>query len=593
MQNNHGILRLFDLLTFCSSRYTGKVAFCSRKEDEWVKTTYDQYQQKADQVSYALLALGILKGDKIVTISRNRAEFNFTDMGIMQTGAVHVPLYATIDEQKLIGVLNETGCKIVFTGNEKIYRKVKALQKSVAQLSQVICFDTISDGETFDDFLGTAENPQEPQSLQKAKDQVSSNDIASITYISGSTTELKGILHSHADHIHNSLSIAQSTCITHEMNLLSLLPLAHSYERSINYCVQFLGATTWYNSNFKTIGQEMKMIRPDVIFMVPFLMQKLYDFLVAKTTPEAEDAKSEFHSAVQFAAAYESVENSTSASEKQKTDFGKVYASFREVMGGNIKMLYCGGAALNQDLRRFFDNCGMICYEGYGLTEAGPVVAHNSPLARKAGTVGKPVAGTIIKIAEDGEVLVLSPSTMKGYYNRSTGESPVDSDGWLHTGDLGLLDVDGFLTLTGVKKRIFKLSTGIYADPYPIEQKIEFSTGISKAFVTGINRDYLAAIICPDFLFFRKNFPASGKPHPCNADLLNNEAVDAHLHEAMKEYNMRNRGSELQVKYCFTADSWNTENELLNADGTLNRQALNARYREKIESIFSGSPDIK
>jgi len=479
MHPNPEILRLFDLLNFGKTHHANKIAFCSRKGDAWIKTTFQEYGHQSDRVSHALIASGIKKGDNIVTISRNRAEFNFVDMGIVQIGAVHVPLYATIDDQKLKAILHETACKIVFAGNEKTYRKVVALTGTIPTLEQVICFDEIPENEIFEAFLQKNEGDFSNENLQQIKDRVFTDDIASITYISGSTTEVKGIVHSHGDHIHNSLAIAKGTCITHEMNLLSLLPLAHSYERSINYCVQYLGATTWYNNNFKTLEQEFLEIKPEVIFMVPFLMQKIFDLLFSKVLTENNFDKNQTLNLLQLALENETGIEVSPISDNNKLLIDKIFASFRQAMGGNIQMLYCGGAALNQNLRRFFDNCGMTCYEGYGLTEAGPVVAHNSPLMHKAGTVGKAVSDTQIKISDDGEVLVKSPSSFKGYYKNTSVESPVDGEGWLHTGDTGMLDADGFLTLTGVSKRIFKLSNGIYTDPLTIEKKLESISGIA------------------------------------------------------------------------------------------------------------------
>ena len=585
MHPNPVILRLFDLLNFGTRNHADKIAFCSRKMDAWIKTTFEEYAKQSDQVSNALIASGIKKGDNIVTISRNRAEFNFVDMGIMQTGAVHVPLYATIDDQKLKAILFETACKIVFAGNEKIYRKVAALTETIPTLEHIICFDEIHENETFEAFLQKNEGDFSNENLQQIKDRVFTDDLASITYISGSTTEVKGIVHSHADHIHNSLAIAKSTCITHEMNLLSLLPLAHSYERSINYCVQYLGATTWYNSNFKTLEQEFIEIKPDVIFMVPFLMQKIFDLLFSKVLTENNFDKNQTLNLLQLASDNETGIEVSVISDNNKLLIDKIFASFRQAMCGNIQMLYCGGAALNQNMRRFYDNCGMTCYEGYGLTEAGPVVAHNSPLMHKAGTVGKAVSDTQIKISDDGEVLVKSPSSLKGYFKKPSDESPINADGWLYTGDTGILDADGFLTLTGVSKRIFKLSNGIYTDPLTIEKKLESIVGITKAFVTGINKDFLVAVLVPDFDFLRKNPQKNFIQESDNISFLGNTTIAEYLHDAMRQYNTLNRGTENQVKYIFTSDTWNPENLLLTASGDLNRKALQYKYESLIEQI--------
>jgi len=586
MKNNTGILRLFDLVSYSSSRYAQKTAFCTRDGEKWSKTTFEEYQKKVNLVSYGLATLGIKKGDKIITISRNRAEFNFVDMGIMQTGAIHVPLYANIDDLKLQAILVETGCKIVFTGSAQIYRKVLLLKDQAISPDQLFCFDVIEGAATLDALLKLGSENQNEIVLQTLKAGILSEDIASITYISGSTTEVKGIEHTHSDHIHNSLAIAESTCILNGMNLLSLLPLAHSYERSINYCSQYLGVTTWYNNNFKTIGQELQEIKPDVIFVVPFLLQKLYNLLIAKIQQECGMPAPDFLKGIEYAMTHEKQEGIQYADSEQKQLFTNISLSANKLMGGNIKMLYCGGASLDQNLRRFFDNCGMTCYEGYGLTEAGPVVTHNSPVFRKAGTVGRPIAETTIRIGADGEVLVKSPSAMKRYYNHPDSENPVDKDGWLHTGDIGELDNDGYLRLTGVKKRIFKQSSGIYTDPLTLEKLLETLPLIMKSLVIGHNRDYLAALIIPDINLISEKLSVTDPIMESGGKIYRQEELTVLFASEIKTINDQNKTLDSVLRFVLVDDEWTIQNQGLNINSELNRRLLIEKYQIIINQLY-------
>lgn len=586
MNTNTGILRLFDLVSYSSIRYAEKTAFCTRDGDKWSKTTFEEYQEKVNLVSYALLALGIKKGDKVITISRNRAEFNFVDMGIMQTGAIHVPLYANIDDQKLQAVLAETNCKIVFAGSAQIHRKVLTLKDHILSPDMVFCFDLPEGTATLHDLLRLGSENEDKALLHNIKAEILPEDIASITYISGSTTEVKGIEHSHYDHIHNSIAIAGSTCIRTGMTLLSMLPLAHSYERSINYCSQYLGVTTWYNNNFKTIGQELQEIKPDVIFVVPFLLQKLYDMLLAKIQQESGIPISDLQKAVGFAMTHEKQDEIEESDAEQKDHFSKVFKAASDLMGGNIKMLYCGGAALNQNLRRFFDNCGMICYEGYGLTEAGPVVTHNSPVFRKAGTVGRPIAETTIRIGSDGEVLVKSSSAMRRYYNHPNSENPVDQDGWLHTGDTGELDPDGYLSLTGVKKRIFKLSSGIYTDPLTLEKLLDSSPLIVKSLVIGHNRDYLAALIIPNINLISEKLSIKDPIMESGVKIYRQEELTGLFGAEIKTINDQNKTLDSVLRFVLVDDEWTIQNQGLNLNSELNRRLLIEKYQTIINQLY-------
>ena len=586
MKSDFNIERLFDLPARGKTLFPDKVAFCSRKGGHWTKYTFSEYFEKSNQVSYALLIQGVKKGDNIVTISRNRAEFNFVDMGIMQAGAVHVPIYTTISDEKLTEILNDLSCAIVFAGNTHVYNKLTLLRDKIPTLKLIVSFDEIPGTFCFENFLRMGIENKNNSLLEEIKSSTKPTDISSITYISGNTTEVRGVEHSHNGQVQNLLALTQSTSITLEMSLLSLLPLAHIYERSINYCIQYVGATVWYNENFGMIEHELHEIHPDVIFTVPLLLEKLYNLLISKTRPKRKWRKRLFKTAINFALYNERDNENIFNSIQRKLCDIFLFSEFREILGGNLKMIYCGGAGLDERLRRFIENIGIPCYEGYGLSEGG-VVTHNFKGNCRPSTLGKAVFNNQLLIAADGELLIKSPSVLTDFFNRP-GElaHALDADGWLHTGDKASLDAQGYLRLTGVKKRIFKLSSGIYSDPLAIEKALEKSPAIKKAFVFGANSDSLLALLCPDFEYLETIKPSLFAEFSDRNQIVKNEQIRSIVQDLVNAYNSANRLSEHIGNFFLTADDWTIGNVLLDASGGINRENLFEKYNTEVDLLF-------
>lgn len=560
MQQLQSISRIFDLTEICNEKFPEKIAFYTSYSKKWQPTTFRQYYEEATKLSIALLNAEVQKNDKIITISRNRAEFNFVDIGSLQVGAVHVPLYINIDNLKLQTIAQETKCALMFVDSLQLLDRLQLMQRQLPDLKRIVCFDKEEGECSYNQFL-QHDNPEGMAELLKSrKSKIKPEDLASITYISGSTTEVKGVEHSHSDHIHNFLAISESTCIKENMNLLSLLPLAHSYERSINYCTQYLGATTWYNQSFRNIEFELKEIKPDVIFTVPLLAERLLSFLIKRAHPGNSINKYLFAKAVRFAKKNEpSKKNCINLFLKLFFD-SLTYKKMRALTGNNLKMLYCGGASLRQDYRRFFDTCGIPCYEGYGLTEAGPVVTHNSPKNKKAGSVGKPIRDTLIKISLMGEILVKSPSVFQSYHAKAAPTSMLDNDGYLSTGDTGFIDQEGYLTITGVKKRIFKLSNGVYVDPQPLETILNSKDGIRKAYIGGVSQNYLSAILIVDENYFANQFQIES--NILKVDCSNSDTLNNYFSALIRQFNEDNRSLNAINAFILVAEN-NSETTFL------------------------------
>lgn len=561
------LTRVFDLLDVISNRPRDQVVFSSVCNGQWRNYTAHDYIRFADRTSFALIHYGILKGEPIISITHNRAEFNFADMGILQAGAVHVPVYPGIDTAKLAAILKETGARIAFISNRSVLRKIQQVPECALQL--IVSFDQTEGAISFEDFLNRA--PENPESLAKLKSSVQPGDNASIIYLSGTNTPLRGVVLSHENHVFNILNY----CRLHHMQgctqSISFLPLAHSFERSVNYSFQYLGIKVCYSEGIASLPGILKKTKPDVMLAVPLVLERIIENTRAEIMKAGGVNGVLARFTLQLAAKQEAGPTKQLFSFKRVL-YKLVFKGLRNFLGGNIKVMLCGGAALRPEVLSILWAAGIRTYEGYGLTEAGPLVSYNLITAFKSQSLGKLMPGVEVRISDDQEVLVKSGGIMKGYFGHK--ESPVDIDGWLHTGDIGELDEQGFLTLTGIKKEIFKLSSGLYTDPRPIEARFANIRGFRNIWIYGHNRISLTAVVVPEF---SKN----------NELIKDKESVIISIEKEIVAYNSVCPKYDQIVKFEIVEDEWSNENGFLNADGSLNRQSLYKKYAYIIEKMYS------
>jgi long-chain acyl-CoA synthetase len=572
--------RIFDLLEIISSRPQDQVMFASVKNGEWHDYTVSDYRKYADLTSYALINFGISKGEPILSITHNRAEFNFVDMGILQAGAVHVPLYPGVDVPKLAGILAQTEARIAFISNKSVLRKIKQLRECSLEL--IVCFDRTEGAVSYEDFL--KQGKENSRELETLKTLVKPDDPASIIYLSGSNTPLKGVVLSHANHVFNLVFYCKSHHFDGCIHSISFLPLAHSFERTVNYSFQHLGIKVSYCEGIASLAGILKQKKPDVMLAVPLVLERI----VENTKNEINKVKGISGWLARLALRLAAKEKAGPAKKTlflKEVLFSLVFKGLRNFLGGNIKVMLCGGAALRPEVLNILWAAGINTYEGYGLTEAGPLVSYNLKNAFKSQSVGKLMPGVEVRIASDSEVLVKSGGVMRGYFK--TDESPVDIEGWLHTGDIGEMDAEGFLTLTGTKKEIFKLSSGLYSDPRPIETQLSLFPHIDKIWVFGHNKSFLTAIVIPDYNSV--NYKADPDPavKRTNSRPADSEIIRMEIEKEISSYNSSCQKYDQIVKFEIADDEWTAENGFLNNDGTLNRQTLYSQYRSVIEKMYS------
>ena len=584
------IKRLFDLLPYLIERHDKSVIFGGKKSGKWVSYSTRDYVKYSNLVSYGLMHLGIVKGDKVMTISNNRPEWNFVDMGCLQTGAVHVPVYPTINDEDLLYVIKEVEPKFIFASSKFLYQKVCLVLEQSGINSTVFVFDEMQGATHYQELIKKGEENPDEKSLEILKSAVGENDIASIIYTSGTTSVPKGVMLTHENHISNFLAAAFTIRLKPEYVYLNYLPLSHSYERMVNYIAQYLGISQYYAESVSNILANMKDIKPHILVTVPLLLEKVYEGIYKKGMSMTGIKRIIFKWAMNLAGRYRlNTEFSWWYRFQMDIAYKLVFIKWREAMGGNMIKIIAGGAKLQPHLLNIFWAARIPVFEGYGLTEAAPLVAYNTEDAVKPGSVGTVIADVVVKIAPDGEVLVKGPNVMPGYYKHPEWTAEIiDEDGWLSTGDLGELDEKGFLTITGRKKDIFKIASGVYVFPERLEGRIKQSFAVTHALVSGENKNYLSAIIVPS-LDYLQEYCKQNKLEPSTLEvMLKYKEVKTHLASEISIINgPAVKEAETIQRYSFVPDEWTIENGDLTPSMKIKRRQLMVRYQKIFDSFYT------
>lgn len=583
------VKRIFDFLYYNHERYHKDVVIAGKKAGKWVTYSSAQYIEMSALVSHALIELGIQAGDRIATISGNRPEWNFVDMGILQIGAIHVPIYPSINEDELIYILSESGSKIVFTGNRYTAATIELRKKELPSIKKVICFDENSGSISFSEFLSMGKANSHAEELIVRMRNVQPDDIASIIYTSGTTSQPKGVMLTHENHVSNALVAAFTINLHSHYRYVSYLPLSHSYERMVNYIVLYLGIPVYYADGVSAILSTLKEIRPHILVSVPLLLEKVYQGIVKKGMELKGMQRLIFSWALKLAQKYAlNTYQGWWYNIQLRWARKLVFVKWKEALGGEIVKIITGGASVQPYLINIFWAAGIPVFEGYGLTEAAPLVAYNTEHYVKPGTVGKAIPDILIKTSGDGELLVKGPNVMKGYYNQpEITNQTIDGEGWLHTGDLAEIDADGFIRITGRKKGIFKLASGIYVYPEKLESRLKQSLFISQALVIGESQRFLVAIIQPNFEYLREHFAKQGIQFLSHQEIIDNQQVKALLETEIKSFNgLGVKENETIQNFALVADEWTIDSGELTPSLKLKRRVVEEKYKVLIADLF-------
>ncbi len=586
------VSRIFDLLDRYKEKFPNKKdVFCGVEQGQWRKYSTEETIRYANLFSYGLLLKGVNVGDKIVTVSNNRPEWNFVDHGIMQIGAVHVPVYPTISEDEYIHILKHSEAKFVIVSDKILYDKIKPLVSQVENVEDIYTFDKIKGAKNWKEIVQSGEENEDYKlrgTLKNRKDAVDENDLATIIYTSGTTGVPKGVMLSHKNFVYQIKYISDLIGLKSKHRALSFLPLCHVLERIGGYTFQYIGLSIWYAESIEKVADNMKTVKPHIFITVPRLLERIYDKIIEKGK-NLEGAKRKlFFRAVELGLEYELSGKGLAYYMKLAFYDKLIFKKWREAMGGNIKIIISGGAALQVRLAKIFKAAGLPVYEGYGLSETAPVIAVNHPKDMKFGTVG-PLLGKEqeLKIAKDGEILFKGPNLMLGYYKAPDLTAEViDKDGWFHTGDIGEM-IDGkYLKITDRKKEMFKLSTGKYVAPQAIENVMKESLFIEQAMIAGENEKYTSALIAPNFEFLHDWASRKHIHFKDNEELIKNSQVIERFQEEIDKYNKRLGKTEQIKKFELVGDEWSVEGGELSPTLKLKRRFVKQKYQTKLSSLY-------
>ncbi|AVI52278.1 long-chain fatty acid--CoA ligase [Pukyongia salina] len=587
------VKRLFDFPYYQLENFPLEASLVSKKDGEWIKTSTQEYLDKANAVSRGLIKLGVNPNDKVAIISMtNRTEWNICDIGILQTGAQDVPIYPTISEDEYEYVLNHSECVYCFVSCTEVLQKVEKIKHKVPSLRGVYCFDELRDCPHYSEVIKLGnENPELQQEVEDRKSKIGENDLATLIYTSGTTGKPKGVMLSHKNIASNAIYSAERLPIDlGQTKSLSFLPVCHIYERMLLYMYQYCGVSIHYAESLDTISDNLKEIKPEVMTAVPRLLEKVYDKIYAKGTELSGIKKKLFFWAVSVGLQYEPYgQNGWWYETKLKLARKLIFSKWQEALGGNLKAIASGSAALQPRLARVFNAAGIPVMEGYGLTETSPVVSVNDMRngGFKIGTVGRPIKETEVKIAQDGEILIKGPQVMQGYYKDPNLTAEVLKDGYFYTGDIGEVDADGFLKITDRKKEMFKTSGGKYVAPQIIENAFKQSRFIEQVMVVGEGEKMPAAIIQPNFEFIHDWNERKNKGLPEDPELLvKNEDLIKRIQKEVDHYNERFGKWERVKKFELTPDVWSIEAGHLTPTMKMKRKAIKQKYIDLYNRIY-------
>ena len=584
--------RLFDFLNYQKHNNPLEKCLNTKYSGKWKSLSTESFYEKVQKLSSSLFDMGVKKGDKIALIStNNRTEWCIVDLAVLQLGAVTVPIYPTITAKEYEYILNHSESSFCFISDLEIFNKLNSILKNTKKIKDVFSFDLIENCKSLESILKT-ENFKIQEQIDLKKKDVSPNDLATIIYTSGTTGVPKGVMLTHENIVSNVLSSSKRLPLEiGSSKALSFLPVCHIFERVILYVYYFNSIEIHFAESLETISDNLKEVGPNFMTAVPRLLEKVYDKIYSKGSSLTGIKKKLFYWAVELGLRYKPYgENGLLYELKLRIARKLIFSKWKEALGGNLEAICSGSAPLQPRLARVFNAAGIVLAEGYGLTETSPVLTV-SDIRKKGlriGCVGKPIEGVEIKIAEDGEIICKGPNIMKGYFKDLKKTSEVIINGYFHTGDIGVLDNDGFLKITDRKKQLFKTSGGKYIAPQLLENKMKQSLFIEQIMVVGEGEKMPAALIQPSFEYIKEWSKEKGikiedtYEKVCrNIDLINAIQTEIDFHN-----NDFSQWEKIK-KFKLTPEIWNVDDGHLTPTMKVKRKVIKEKYKVLINEIYS------
>jgi long-chain acyl-CoA synthetase len=581
---------LVDLFEKSCQTHGSRDLFGTKRDGAWQWVSYAEVKRQVDAARAGLGALGVGKGDKVCIISNNRVEWAVLAYATYSLGAAYVPMYEAQHAEEWEFIVDDCGGKVLVAANRAIFGKIKDFPGKIPALQHVLCLEgDAGDATSYTHLL--AEGKKSPVAPHFPE----GSDLAGLIYTSGTTGKPKGVLLSHSNFASNVSAVHEIFPMDAADRSLSFLPWAHSFGQTCElHCLLSMGASMALNSAVEKLVDELGEVKPTLLFSVPRIFNRLYDKITKDISSKPAPIQMLFKSALQTAAAKRDgkpvgVADRVKLALADKLIFTKV----RGRLGGNLKYAFSGGAALSREVAEFIDGLGILVYEGYGLTETSPIATANCPSGRKIGSVGRPIPGVKIVIdkaatgdEKNGEIIVYGPNVMQGYYNRpEENEKVLLPDGGFRTGDMGYIDADGFLWITGRIKEQYKLENGKYVVPAPLEEQLKLSRFITNVMIFGDNKPYNVALIVPDPESLKEWASANGISDGIE-ELVKNPKVREKIGQELEEYSKEFRAFDKIKKFALIPEDFTVQNEMLTPSMKLKRRNVLKKWGAEIEALY-------
>ena len=582
------ITRIFDFAYYQLENEPLENCLNFKNKGNWNSISTKTFTQKANQVSSCLLSLGIKPNDKIAVITENNnPNWHILDIGILQIGAQNVPLYASLSENDYAYILNHSDSKYCFVSSQELYEKVKAVLNKT-QLKNVFSLEELNTDYDWNSFLSLGEKTDNSHKIEALKAKIQPEDLATIIYTSGTTGTPKGVMLTHKNIVFTVFAITKRLNLQRGNNkIISYLPICHIFERSAFYYNLYMSVQVYFAESIEQIGETIKEVKPDYLAVVPRLLEKIYDKIVDKGSNLSGLKKRLFFWALELGKNYEPYNlNGSFYNFKLSIARKIIFKKWKEALGNNLQFMISGSAPLQPKLIRVFTAAGIPIYEGYGMTESSPAGTLNDKRNNglKIGSVGKPLDGIAIKIANDGEILMKGEHIMLGYFKNKELTDKTIINNYLHTGDIGEVDKNGFLSITGRKKEMFKTSGGKYIAPAVLESEFKQSRFIEQIMVVGENQKMPAAIIQLNFEFLKE----WANRHQYKIDEFHsNEKVIARIQKEIDFYNKKFGKWEKIKRFELTPDEWTIDDGLLTPTLKIKRNNIRDKYNNLYQKIYN------
>lgn len=586
------VTRTFDLLERYRENPEKDDALCFKHDGKWLKFTSKEYIDYSYNFCYGLYELGLRKGDKIVTVSSNRPEWNFIDMGMAMIGIVHVPVFTSLNTAEYEYIIKDSGAKLIIVSDAKLLKCMSPLSMAISKSVKVYSFDTIPGIVNWMEIVNSGKEAslETKNAVEEGKSSIHPETFATLIYTSGTTGKPKGVMLAQKNLVSNFVSAASVFNLKPSDKYLSILPLCHVGGRMGNYQTQYSGASIYYAESMGTIAVNMGEIKPDGFDAVPRVLEKFYDVIISKGKKLTGIKKRLFFWAVKLGLKYKPFGENGWLYEKKLSIADKlIFSKWRAALGGNVRIVGCGGASLQSRLERIFWAAGIKIINMYGLTETSPIITINRTYkgGAKLGSVGITIEGVEVKIAEDGEILCKGPNVMLGYYNDpELTKSAIDEEGWFHTGDIGYLEEGKFLMVTDRKKEIFKLSNGKFIAPQLIENMFKESNVIDQIMVVGEHEKFASALISPNFKYFDEWKTSKKISFSDSEELIGLPEIQSYFNSEIEKINKKLSPPERINRFRLVPDEWSPATGELSPTLKLKRKFISDKYKKLLDQVY-------